>query len=149
MANASPWRFNGGWILAAVAAGLLLLICASLSLGPKLPVYQGKSLYAWATELGQAQQNYSDAKRWTKVEAATTAIRAMGTNALPFVMADIQERATVKDRVIGWLAPRARFLNLQPRKVEDRWIRCGRRRERNTKPTVGNGIGFRVRSVLR
>ena len=55
-------------------------------------------------------------ERWKTVEAATTAIRAMGTNALPFVMADIRARLTVKDRVIYWLAPRVRFLKLHPRK---------------------------------
>jgi hypothetical protein len=123
MANWSSWRFNVDWIVAVVAAGLLLLIYASLPLGPKLPVYQGKGLYAWASELGQAQQNYSDPNRWRKIKAATEAIRAMGTNALPFVMADVQAHATIKDRVINWLAPRLRFLKLQPRKVEDRWVR--------------------------
>jgi HEAT repeat protein len=123
MGNWSSWRFSAGWIVAVVAAGLLLLIYASLPLGPKLPVYQGKSLYAWASELSQAQQNYSDPNRWKKIQAATEAIRAMGSNALPFVMADIQAHATVKDRVINWLAPRLRFLKLQPRKVEDRWVR--------------------------
>ena len=106
-----------------MAAGLVLLVYAALSRGPKVPVYQGKSLYAWAAELRQAQQNYADPERWKKVEAATTAIRAMGTNALPFVMADIRARLTVKDRVIYWLAPRVRFLKLQPRKVEDQWVR--------------------------
>ena len=123
MANWFSRRFGVGWVVAFVAAGLLILICASVPLGPKLPVYQGKSLYAWTAELGQAQLDFSDLNREKKIQAATEAIRAMGTNALPFIMADIQAHATVKDRVINWLAPRLRFLKLQPRKVEDRWVR--------------------------
>src|ERR1039457_2175211 len=122
MANWSSWRFHVRWTVAVVAAGLLLLIYASFPLGPKLPVYKGKSLYAWATELGHAQQNYSDPNSWGKIQAATEAIRAMGTNALPFIMADIHAHAALKDRVIKWLAPRLRFLKLHPQKVEERWL---------------------------
>lgn len=123
MANWPSRRFRVGWVMAVVAVGLLVLICASVPLGPKLPVVQGKSLYTWTAELAQARQNYGDLNRWKKIQAATEANRAMGTNALPFVMADIQAHATVRDRVINWLAPRLRFLKLQPRKVEDRWVR--------------------------
>ena len=123
MGIASSWRLRWAWIIAALSAGLLILGYAVLSLGPNVPVYQGKDLYAWGAELQQAQQNYSDPERWKKLEATTTAIRAMGTNALPFVMADVRAHFTVKDRVFYWLASRAPFLKLQPRKVEDRWVR--------------------------
>jgi HEAT repeat protein len=109
--------------MAIVVMGLVLLALAIGPLGPKLPVYQHKSLYAWSDALQQAQQNYSDPDRWKKVEAASTAIRAMGTNALPFVMADIEAHPDMKDRVAGWLARRAPFLKLHPRKLEDRWVR--------------------------
>jgi HEAT repeats len=85
---------------------------------------QNKSLYAWTDDLQKAQQNYSDPDSWKKVEAANTAIRAIGTNALPFVMADIRARVTIKVRVVNWLAPHATFLKLQPIKVEDRWRRA-------------------------
>src|SRR4029077_12133133 len=61
---------------------------------------------------------------WKKIETTTTAIRAIGTNALPFVMADIRARVTIKVRINNWLAPRVRFLKLKPVKIEDRWIRA-------------------------
>src|SRR5882762_8290343 len=122
MANAFSWRLHWGWAIAVPIAGLLLLAYAGLSLGPKPPVYQGKDLYAWSEKLRKAQQNYSGPEPWKQIEAASTAIRAMGTNALPFVMADIRARPTVRDRIIGWLAPRARFLKLKPGKVEERWV---------------------------
>jgi HEAT repeat protein len=111
-------------MIAAVLAILLLTAFFAALVGPKVPVHQGKNLYAWSAEFQAAQQNYSDPDRWKKIETATTAIRAIGTNALPFVMADIRARITIKDRVNNWLAPRARFLKLQPRTVEDRWIRA-------------------------
>jgi hypothetical protein len=119
-----PPRSHWTWIIAAVLAVLLLIAFFAALVGPKVPVYQGKNLYAWTEELRKAQQNYSDPERWKKLETGTTAIRAIGTNALPFVMADIRARVTIKDRVVNWLAPRARFLKLQPIKVEDRWGRA-------------------------
>jgi hypothetical protein len=90
---------------------------------PKPPVFQGKDLYTWAKELRIAQQNYSDPDRWKKVEAASAAIRAIGTNALPFVMADINAHYTEMDRLIAWLAPKAPFLKLKPVNLADRWER--------------------------
>src|SRR6266700_497690 len=109
--------------------GLLLLAILGLasyvilSFSPKLPGYQGKTLYQWAAQLQQAQQNYSDPNRSQTIESAQTAIRAMGTNALAFVMADVLAQVSLKDRVIFWLAKRAPFLKLRSTKVEERWIR--------------------------
>jgi hypothetical protein len=123
MENAPSRRLPCLWIIAAVLAALLLIAFFTALVGPKIPVYQNKNLYAWAEDLQIAQQNYSDPERWKKIEAAATAIRAIGTNALPFVMADLRARVTIKVRVVNWLAPRARFLKLQPIKVGDRWRR--------------------------
>lgn len=110
--------------MTAILAIVLLVAFFAVLVGPRIPNYRGKNLYAWEVELRKAQQNYSDPERWKKIESATTAIRAIGTNALPFIMADIRARATIKDRVNNWLAPRVQFLKLQPRKVEDRWGRA-------------------------
>jgi hypothetical protein len=123
MENAPSRRPPWLWILLAVVAVLVLIAFFTALVAPKIPVYQGKNLYAWAEDLKKAQQNYSDPERWKKIEAASTAIRAIGTNALPFVMADIRAKVTIKERVVIWLAPRARFLKLRPKKIEDRWIR--------------------------
>jgi hypothetical protein len=124
MENAPSRRLPRAWIFGIALILLLLLAFFAALVGPKVPVYQGKNLYAWAADLQAAQLNYSDPERWKKIETGTTAIRAIGTNALPFVMADIRARVTIKVRVVNWLASRALFLKLQPIKVEDRWIRA-------------------------
>jgi hypothetical protein len=124
MGKADSGNSRWGWIVAgAVALFLLAFLRLALSHGPRLPVFQGKDLYTWATELRLAQQNYSDPDRWKKVETATAAIRAMGTNALPFVMEDIRAQNTEVDRAIAWLAVKAPFLKLKPANVADRWVR--------------------------
>jgi len=110
------------WWLMAVGGTALLFYLIDLS-RRKIPVYQGKTLYQWTAQLQQAQKNYSDPNRSKTIQSAQTAIRAMGTNALPYVMADVMAQASFKDRVIFWLWKRAPFLKLQPTRVEDRWIR--------------------------
>ena len=124
MENASSRRRRWAWIIAAVFVILLIIAFFSALVGPKVPVYQGKNLYAWAQDLQTVQQNYSDPDRWKKIETANTAIRAIGTNALPFVMADIRARVTIRVRVINWLAPRVSFLKLKPINIPNRWQRA-------------------------
>ncbi len=111
------------WLLVTVAVVLAAVSYGIIAFTPKAPVYQGKGYYEWTAELQKAQGNYSDPDRWKKIEAASTASRAMGTNALPLVMADLRARTTIKDRVVAWLAPRAPFLKLKPPNVADRWGR--------------------------
>jgi hypothetical protein len=124
MENARSWRVPWPWIFAIALLLLLLLAFLAALVGPKVPIYHGKNLYAWIEESHTAQQNYSDPDRWKKVEAANAAIRAIGTNALPFVMADLRAGVTIKVRVVNWLAPRIRFPKLQPIKIDDRWMRA-------------------------
>lgn len=108
------------WLLLALPALLVVVFYASY----KKPLrYEGKTFYQWASELQQAQANYSDPDRGKKIETTSAAIRAMGTNGLPLVMADLRARPTVKERVISWLAPRAKFLKFKPVNVSDRWVR--------------------------
>src|SRR5262249_49439741 len=103
-------------ILVAVSFGLI-------SSFPKPLQYEGKTFYQWVSELGKAQDNYTDPGRGKKIETASNAIRAMGTNGLPLVMADLRAGSTMKDIVITWLASHAPFLKLKPTNVTDRWIR--------------------------
>jgi hypothetical protein len=112
-----------GWLLCAVPLILALLGYCMISSAPKIPVYEGKTFYQWATDLENVQANYSDPNRWKTIEAITVAIRAMGTNALPYVMADLRAQTTLKDRFLAWLAPRAKVLKLKPPNVADRWVR--------------------------
>src|SRR6185369_7236896 len=101
------------WPLLAISIVAVVLFALMFSI-PKSPRYQGKKFYQWASELQQAQASYSDPARAKRIEATSAAIRAMGTNGLPLVMADLQARFTVKDTVIAWLAAHARFLKLKP-----------------------------------
>ena len=119
--NVSRGALRWGWIVGLLFAACLLL--ALLTLSPRLPVYQGKTLYQWASELQKAQENYSNPNRWRDIQAAQSAILAIGTNALPFVMADIQARPSIKDRAIRWLAHWIPSLKLRPEDVADRWVR--------------------------
>ena len=74
--------------LAAVAMGVFLF----WPRGPKEPVYQGKRLTQWIGEataepaLIQNEQDFFNSK-----EAARKAIRALGTNALPWLMAEYSQ----------------------------------------------------------
>jgi hypothetical protein len=116
-------RSRLAWLMVGLLAVLLLAFYGMLASGPVVPAYQGKTLYEWAAQLQAAQQNWSNPNRWQAVESAQKAIRAMGTNALPFVMADVTGRLGPRDRVINWLAPRVAFLKLKPVNVADRWQR--------------------------
>ncbi len=111
------------WLLLALPAILVVVFYGLIALLPKPPRYQDKTFYQWASELQQAQANYSAPERSKKIDSTSAAIRAMGTNGLPLVMADLRARLTLKDRVIAWLAPRAKFLKLKPVNVSDRWVR--------------------------
>ena len=112
---------TGLWL--AVSLALVAVVCVLVSSRPKPVRYQGKRFYQWASELQEAQANYNDPDRQKKIESAAAAIRAMGTNGLPLVMADLRARSTLKDGVIAWLAPRAKFLKLKPVSVSERWVR--------------------------
>src|SRR4030095_15746165 len=61
----------------ALAAGLILIVL--LLPAPREPVHQGKPLTEW---LGGFDHNYES----TNYSASRAAIRAMGTNALPFLI---------------------------------------------------------------
>ncbi len=118
--NLKPRRV---WFLFAVPSILVVVIYGLVSTAPKPPRYQGKTFYEWASELQQAQANYTTPDQWRKIESTSAAIRAIGTNGLPFVMADLRAEFSVKDRMIGWLSTHARFLNLKLPSVADRWTR--------------------------
>jgi len=88
----------------AILLILIFAIAAWFLLQPREPQYQGRSLSSWLDE-------YNRAGTWD-VEPASTAIRAMGTNCLPFLFAHIKHnpsRLTVKLIV---LASKQRFLRL-------------------------------------
>jgi hypothetical protein len=61
--------------------------------------------------------------KFEKASTAQAAIRAIGTNAVPFALADLQARVTPADTVTAWLAHHAPFLKLHPKRVSDRWAR--------------------------
>ena len=109
------------WLLLAALAGLALISYAFVASAPKPPVYHGKSLYEWLDQLNQATANSENTNRVEQAKAAQSAIRAIGTNALPFALADLRARATFANRATDWLAIHAPFLRLQTKDPEGRW----------------------------
>jgi hypothetical protein len=85
------------------AAGTLILLAAMLVstawfLGE--PRFQGRSLTSWITEYER-----------TKSISSQTAIRAMGSNALPILMKKLnQTEPTVEDKIFGWIGKRRRYV---------------------------------------
>ena len=114
------WGWLAWTVLPIAVVAVLSGLMASL---PKPPQYQAKPFYQWAGELQQAENNYSDPARQDKIATASNAIRAIGTNGLPLVMADLRAHSTLKDSLIAWLAHWAPFLKLKPVNVADRWSR--------------------------
>jgi len=103
----------------AALAGIVAFILAFQTSSPALPVYQGKTLYEWILVLDKAADLHPGG--YGTVLAAQSAIRAIGTNALPFAMADLNARATPVDVLKGWLAKHAPFLKIHPKDVRSRW----------------------------
>src|ERR1700690_3797097 len=95
------------WQLMALLACIALVTYILRSPTTELPVYQGKTLCQWIAELDRAADHptiFQDA------EAAQSAIRAIGTNALPFALANLHARVTPADLLTAWLAKHAPFL---------------------------------------
>ena len=112
--------------LSVLAGGTLVIVCLvalSILLPSRTPPsYEGKTLNEWISQLQRAEKRNHD--KWhDDLGKAQTAIRAMGTNALPFLIADVTARPTPKDRVAGWLVKHAPFLKLRPPNIPDRWVR--------------------------
>jgi hypothetical protein len=100
------------WLTLAVLAGAATFILAIQTSNPRLPVYQGRTLYEWIALLDKAADLHP--ADFQAVAAAQSAIRTIGTNAFPFAMANLDTRVTPVDRLIDWLAKHARFVNIHP-----------------------------------
>ena len=72
--------------------GALLVLAAGVVAlwprGPKEPVYQGKPLLKWLSESYYCYDGSAQMKR----DAATSAVKASGTNALPFLLSSFEGR---------------------------------------------------------
>lgn len=85
-----PVRSRRRWLPFLVAlvgvTGLVLIL--TVLLRPREPSYQGKSLSSWLEQVDYGQP--ADRR-----EAARRAIRAMGTNALPWILREFDERGSI------------------------------------------------------
>jgi len=106
------------WLSLAMLAVAVAFILAFQTSNPRMPVYQDKTLYEWIALLDKAADLYP--ADFQTVAAAQSAVRAIGTNALPFAMADLNARVTPVDPLIGWLAKHVRFLKVHPKDVRER-----------------------------
>lgn len=96
-------RWSG--IAAAVLLVAVLGVVVWQILGPKEPVYHGKPLSQWLNE-------YNRAGALDKTESISEAIRAMGTNTLPFLLAHIRHSDSPTRRRFLNLVGKLRFLKL-------------------------------------
>lgn len=94
------------WFKVATVVFLLLIIVFAgwLMMQPHEPAYQGRSLSAWLDD-------YNRAGTWD-VEPASAAIRAMGTNCLPFLLARIKHNPSRLTSKLVKLISKQRVLNL-------------------------------------
>ena len=109
LANGSLWIHAVGMrkglkVAVAVLVVLLVAFAGWWLTRAHEPEYQGRSLSAWLDE-------YNKAGTWN-VEPANAAIRAMGTNCLPFLLAHIKHKPSrLKAKVVG-LVSKQRLLKL-------------------------------------
>src|SRR6266498_3141912 len=72
-------------MVVALGVVVVALVLLAMWLRPREPAYQGKRLTQWLDE-------YNQAGAWDKIGPVSEAIRAMGTNSLPFLLAHIKHR---------------------------------------------------------
>lgn len=91
------------WVKRALALLVLsvVVLAVCLLMRPREPEYQGRTLTAWLDE-------YNRAGSWDKTETASAAIRAIGTNCLPFLLARIKHNPS------EWVAKLVQVANKQP-----------------------------------
>jgi hypothetical protein len=106
------------WLVAALV-GFASIPLFFLPSKPMLPVYQGDTLSQWIVKLDQAADVHP--ARYQEVAAAQGAIRAIGTNALPFALSNLRARVTLTDELASWLSRYAPFRKLKPKNVADQW----------------------------
>jgi DnaJ-domain-containing protein 1 len=78
-------------------------------LRPREPVYQGKRLSQWLDEYNRAGHVDGD---WSKMEPISTAIRAMGTNSLPFLLARIKHTEPSLEKKFFEMIAKQRWVKL-------------------------------------
>lgn len=89
------------WVFAAGAVGILVAVLVLCSIGPKEPAYHGRSLSSWLEEWGES---YND-----RTNPATIAIRAIGSNGVPILLARLAKEQSPDERkfwaVVGKALP--------------------------------------------
>ena len=89
------------WAFAAGAMGILAAVLVLCSIGPKEPAYHGRSLSSWLEEWGES---YND-----RTNPATIAIRAIGSNGVPILLARLAKEQSPDERkfwaVVGKVLP--------------------------------------------
>ncbi len=73
------------WIFLLICAPLVILLLAIFRRTPEGPTYQGRSLSKWV-ELYAAYETTKDEHHREEAAQAAQAVRAIGTNALPFLL---------------------------------------------------------------
>lgn len=112
-----------GSVVGLLVAGIALFLLLGAN-RHRVPSHKGKTLFQWAGELRTLRNRFdSSQERANQLAAAEAAIRAIGTNAIPFAWEDVSAEFTRRERLFRWISNKAPFLKFTPPKVEDRWMR--------------------------
>ena len=94
----SKWKTSSWIILLILLLGFLLWMVTT----KREPVYNGKTLSEWAQQYGSNHWSGADRKADAEAEAA---IRAIGTNAVPFLLNRLQARESALKRSARKILP--------------------------------------------
>jgi HEAT repeat protein len=107
----------------------LIFLFAAWRAVPRVPRHAGKTLYQWIEEYDQNTQRLyggkvEDLDRSEQVLAdAQQAIRQIGTNAVPFLIADLRTEFTLKNKAILWVN-RPPLFKIPSKTAVERWSRA-------------------------
>lgn len=89
------WLIFGGFVLAVALVSALFV-----AFTPNEPTYAGKKLSRWLDELAALDHS----KRWEPQTKEVQALRAIGTNALPWLLSELQSNGGLPARLNPLLA---------------------------------------------
>jgi len=94
-------------LLLAVAIAALVITVFTVGLGPSEPTFQGKRLNFWLEQYKSNLIAGGDAEKIASREAAKSAVRQIGSNAIPHLLEMLRETdSTALRKCFGWLRDR-------------------------------------------
>jgi hypothetical protein len=109
------WFIAVGLLVAAFICRIVWIMAL-----PSEPAYGGKRLSAWLDELSGLGSLHSRAQGTAQIQA----VRAIGTNAIPWLIEDYRHRGTVWEWRLNQLLKKQKLVNYRLRDANDRPYRA-------------------------